>query len=129
MLEPPVTSLFPETPDSPSPVLFSLGARPWQDGNLHSLLPTSLIVTVFSLSLWGSLSCSSFWDPTQPHWGLPLLLGPSPHHQSLTLTSLTVLPRERLEFLVLGEKMVPRGRRDALDPLETLAPPGSWAKR
>lgn len=34
-----------------------------------------------------------------------------------------------MEFLVLGEKMVPRGRRDALDPLETLAPLGSWAKR
>lgn len=84
---------------------------------------------MLSLSLWGSLSCSSFWDPTQPHRGPPLLLGPSRYPQSLTLTSSTILPRERLEFLAPGEKMVPRGRRDALDPLETLAPLGSWVKR
>lgn len=34
-----------------------------------------------------------------------------------------------MESLVPGERMVPRGRRDALDPLETLGPPGSWARR
>lgn len=35
----------------------------------------------------------------------------------------------RLESLVPGERMVPRGRRDVLDPLETLGPLGSWARR
>ncbi|EGW09101.1 Collagen alpha-2(XI) chain [Cricetulus griseus] len=38
-------------------------------------------------------------------------------------------PRVRLESLVPGEKMALKGRKDALDLLETLDPPGSWARR
>lgn len=34
-----------------------------------------------------------------------------------------------MESLVPGERMVPRGRRDALDPQETLGLPDSWARR
>lgn len=35
----------------------------------------------------------------------------------------------RSESLVPGERMVLKGQRDALDPLETLGPLGSWATR
>lgn len=34
-----------------------------------------------------------------------------------------------MESLVPGEKMAPRGRKDVLGPLETLAPLGSRARR
>lgn len=34
-----------------------------------------------------------------------------------------------MESLVPEERMAPRGQRDALDPLETLGPLGSWARR
>lgn len=34
-----------------------------------------------------------------------------------------------MESQVPGERMVLRGQRDALDPPETLGPPGSWARR
>lgn len=34
-----------------------------------------------------------------------------------------------MEFLVPGEKMALRGRKDAQDPQETLGLPGSWARR
>lgn len=87
-------------------------------------------ITAASLPLWGSLSCSSFWDSCQHHsvsLGPASPLGAQPPPP--TLTSPTLSLRARLESLVPEERMAPRGRRDALDPLETLGPLGSWARR
>lgn len=85
-------------------------------------------VTTLSLPL-SAVTSGIPANPTQPRQGLPLLLGPSPDPQSPTLTSPTLSLRASLESLVPGERMVLRGRRDALDPLETLGLPGSWERR